>query len=62
LTASYGGREDFLIDEYKLKNVKIYNNINDVPINRPIDKNDDYARIKDINFALLDNMKFSKKQ
>jgi hypothetical protein len=61
LTASYGGREDFLIDEYKLKNVKIYNNINDVPIDRPIDKNDDYARMKDINFALLDNMKFSKK-
>jgi len=61
LTASYGGSLDYLIEEYNLKNVKVYNNINEVPIERPIDKNDDYARIKNINFALLDNMKFSKK-
>jgi hypothetical protein len=61
LTASYGGKNDYLINEYNLKNVKVYNSIEDVPIERPIDKNDDYARIKNINFALLDNMKFSKK-
>ena len=61
LTASYGGSLDYLIEEYNLKNVKVYNNINEVPIERTIDKNDDYARIKNINFALLDNMKFSKK-
>ena len=61
LTASYGGREDYLIEEYKLKNVKVYNDINDVPSDRPIDKNDDYARIPNINFALLDNMKYNKK-
>lgn len=61
LTASYGGSLDYLIKEYNLKNVKVYNDINEVPIERPIDKNDDYARIKNINFALLDNMKFSKK-
>lgn len=61
LTASYGGSLDYLIEQYNLKNVKVYNNINEIPIERPIDKNDDYARIKNINFALLDNMKFSKK-
>jgi len=61
LTASYGGSLDYLIEEYNLKNVKVYDNINDVPSNRPIDKNDDYARMPNINFALLDNMKYSKK-
>jgi hypothetical protein len=61
LTASYGGREDFLIDEYGLKNVKVYNDIKDVPTDRPIDTNDDCARLKDINFALLDNLKYNKK-
>jgi hypothetical protein len=61
LTASYGGSLDYLIEEYNLKNVKVYNSVNEVPIERAIDKNDDYARIKNINFALLDNMKFSKK-
>jgi hypothetical protein len=61
LTASYGGSLDFLIEKYNLKNVKVYNNMADVPIDRPIDKNDDYARIPNINFALLDNMKYNKK-
>jgi hypothetical protein len=61
LTASYGGKNDSLISEYNLKNVKIYNDIKDVPKNRPIDTNDDYARLKEINFALLDNLKYSKK-
>lgn len=61
LTASYGGREDHLITEYNLKNVMVYPTIESVPENRPIDTNDDYARLPDVNFALLDNMKISKK-
>lgn len=61
LTASYGGKDDYLIDQYNLKNVKIYNDIKDVPNDRPIDINDDYARKPNINFALLDNMKYKKK-
>jgi hypothetical protein len=28
----------------------------------PVDRNNDYARMPDINFALLDNMKNSKKE
>ncbi len=61
LTASYGGREDNLIKEYNLKNVKVYPNKEEVPEHRPIDYNDDWARKPLINFALLDNMKNSKK-
>ena len=61
LTASYGGSHDKLIKEYNLKNVKVYDNKDLVPTHRPIDNNDDYARKKNINFALLDNMKVSKK-
>jgi hypothetical protein len=61
LTASYGGREDNLIEEYGLKNVKVYPSLDLVPSDRPIDNNDDWARKPDINFALLDNMKVSKK-
>jgi hypothetical protein len=62
LTASYGGREDHLIEVNSLKNVKVYKNKEDVPGDRPIDTNDDYARIPHINFALLDNMKYSKNE
>lgn len=61
LTASYGGRQDHLIEEYNLKNVIVYPTKADVPKNRPIDNNDDWARVPDVNFALLDNMKVSKK-
>jgi len=61
LTASYGGRQDHLIEPNNLKNVIVYNDINIVPNDRPIDRNDDYARMPNINFALLDNMKYSKK-
>jgi hypothetical protein len=61
LTASYGGREDHLIEEYNLKNVIVYKTINEVPIDRPVDNNDDYARTPKINFALLDNIKNNKK-
>ena len=61
LTASYGGRQDHLIDEYGLKNVRVYESEALVPNDRPIDTNDDYARIPNINFALLDNIKNKKK-
>jgi hypothetical protein len=61
LTASYGGRTDHLITEYNLKNVMVYNDIVNVPSDRPIDVNDDWARKQYINFALLDNIKYSKK-
>lgn len=61
LTASYGGRQDHLIEQYGLKNVIVYPNIPAVPLDRPIDHNDDCARKAHINFALLDNMKNSKK-
>jgi len=62
LTASYGGKTDNLIEKFNLKNVKVYAEIEEVPTNRPIDTNDNYARIPKVNFALLDNMKYSKKQ
>lgn len=61
LTASYGGRQDALIEQHNLKNVIVYPNLESVPKERPIDNNDDWARVKNINFALLDNMKISKK-
>jgi len=62
LTASYGGKTDNLIQKFNLKNVKVYSKVEEVPTNRPIDTNDNYARIPNVNFALLDNMKYSKKQ
>lgn len=61
LTASYGGRQDHLIQEYNLKNVIVYPDRISVPTDRPIDNNDDWARKSGINFALLDNMKVPKK-
>lgn len=61
LTASYGGKQDELIEKYNLKNVIVYPSQNLVPIQRPIDNNDDWARKPNINFALLDNMKIPKK-
>jgi hypothetical protein len=39
----------------------VYNEIDLVAKDRPIDNNDDWARKPFINFALLDNIKFSKK-
>ena len=61
LTASYGGRQDELIDKHNLKNVQVYADASLVPSERPVDYNDDWARKPNINFALLDNMKVSKK-
>jgi hypothetical protein len=62
LTASKGGRLDYLIDEYNLKNVTIFANKFDVPDSLPIDTNDDYARTPNINFALIDNYAKPSKQ
>jgi hypothetical protein len=62
LTASYGGKQDSLIEKHGLKNVIVYPQISMVPKSRPIDNNDDWARIPGISFALLDNMKISKKE
>ena len=61
LTASYGGKQDELIEKYNLKNVKVYESEIDVPRDRPIDNNDDWARKPKINFALLDNHKNKRK-
>ena len=61
LTASYGGKHDHLIEHYGLKNVIVYKNPKEVPKHRPIDTNDDYARMSCVNFALLDNSKIPKK-
>lgn len=60
LTASYGGRRDELIEKYNLKNVKVFKSEELVTDNRPIDTKDDYARLKNINFALIDNFKPKK--
>jgi hypothetical protein len=60
LTASYGGREDHLIESYNLKNVKVYEFKEQVPKDRPVDTNDDCARKPFLNFALLDNLKNKK--
>ena len=60
LTASAGGRNDELINKYKLKHSIVVEN-KDLAIGMPIDYNDDIARIPNINFYLLDNTK-NKKQ
>jgi hypothetical protein len=61
LTASYGGREDHLIEKHGLKNVRVYSSAELVPDGRPIDTNDSYARQGGINFALVDNYAGQKK-
>lgn len=35
--------------------VRVDKSADDVPKERPIDTNDDFARVKDVNFALVDN-------
>ena len=59
LTASKGGRNDNLIDEYNLKNVEIIKTKEEAK-GKPIDTCDDQARIPNVNFCLLDN--FAKKK
>lgn len=55
LTASYGGKSDRLIDEYKLKHTIVVPTKKDMVHDWPIDYNDDEARKPNINFYLLDN-------
>ena len=56
LTASYGGRNDELIDQYNLKHVKVIKD--ELEANGgPIDLNDDVARQPNVNFYLIDNYK-----
>ena len=54
LTASLGGKHDNLVYKHNLKNVEIIKKIGDAK-GRPIDERDNQARIKNINFCLLDN-------
>ena len=51
LTASYGGRNDELINEYGLKHSIVTKELKD---DLPTDYNDDYARQPNVNFYLLD--------
>ena len=54
LTASYGGRDDHLIEEYGLKHTIVVKTVEEAA-GRPIDYNDDEARKPDVCFYLLDN-------
>lgn len=55
LTASMGGKHDKLIAEYGLKHAIVVKNKSEALL--PIDYNDDYARIPNQSFYLLDNFK-----
>lgn len=57
LTASYGGRHDWLIEMHRLKYVRIFESEEAVGEAYVIDTNDDYARMPKVNFALIDNFK-----
>jgi hypothetical protein len=56
LTASAGGRNDELIDQYKLKHVQVVKDETLAPA-QLVDTNDDLARIPELNFYLIDNFK-----
>jgi hypothetical protein len=55
LTASYGGREDHLIEEHGLKYALVVTKEQAKNDPRPIDTNDDLARTPEVCFLLLDN-------
>lgn len=59
LTASYGGKQDHLIEEHGLKNVIVIKRpegyTSATRLARPVDTNDDLARLPRVNFYLLDN-------
>lgn len=61
LTASCGGKDDHLIQEYDLKHTII---VADESLADPtlIDTNDDLARIPGLNFYLVDNFKPKKRK
>lgn len=54
LTASYGGQYDHMIDHYHMKSALVVKSVEEAG-NMPIDTNDDYARLPDVSFCLLDN-------
>lgn len=54
LTASRGGKDDYLIDKYDLKNAEVIKDMKDAN-GRPLDTTDDQARIPNVNFVLMDN-------
>lgn len=56
LTASYGGRNDELIERFNLKHVLIIKDESQAN-GGLIDYNDDIARIPNVNFYLIDNYK-----
>ena len=54
LTASYGGKHDWMINEYNLKHTIVVKTEAEA-VGMPIDYNDDEARKPGVNFFLLDN-------
>ena len=57
LTASYGGRNDELIERHNLKYALV---VTESDGKMPIDTNDDEARKPNVNFYLVDNHKKKK--
>ena len=55
LTASYGGIEDHLIDEYGLRSARVYSRLCEVPDGMQVDVDDSLAMVPGPSFALLDN-------
>jgi hypothetical protein len=55
LTASYGGRNDELIEAYNLKSATVVSKKEAGLDPRPVDHNDDLARIPNVSFLLIDN-------
>ncbi len=55
LTASYGGRQDHLIERHGLKSATVVTRKEAEGDSRPIDTNDDLARTPNVSFLLLDN-------
>lgn len=54
LTASYGGKDDHLIEGYGLKNAVVLPSA-ELAHDRPVDTNDDLARTPGVSFYLIDN-------
>lgn len=52
---------DDMIERRGLKSARVYASPDEVPEGMPIDNNDDWARVPDVSFALLDNFKNKKK-
>lgn len=55
LTASWGGRNDELIERHNLKNALVVSSDFAKSDGRPVDYNDDYARLPGVSFLLIDN-------